>query len=176
MDCLCSAIKVNFSPKMDNFDSEQTSSEDEDYFEDLFVDIKPPEFQELRNKVSHPLVTIKPIIKLWDNRMGIDEIEAMKKELIFSAEDYENVFDFKKKTSFLMALPYSYFPLRKKPINSKDAICAPLYMNQREVEKFCAPPIVNNEFFGKGRYGMTFRYDLENTDEKNNKVEKIMKI
>jgi hypothetical protein len=170
-DCLCEIVKTNFANLNDNKsslyndnknlnESDYTSSEEENYFEDLVVDLKAQEFYELRNRVSHPLVTMKSIINLWDGRMGKDEIDSMKRELIFSAEDYDSVFNFKKKSPFFLSLPYSYFPLRKKPISSKDSICAPLYMNEREVEKFCALPLVHNNNYKDGEYGMAFEYNF----------------
>ena len=147
-------------------ESENTSSEEENFFDDLVVDLKTQEFNELTNNINHPLVTIKSIINLWDGRMGKDEIDSLKRDFVFSAEDYDSVFNFKKKSPYLLALPYSYFPLKKKSINSKDCICAPLYMNEREVEKFCALPLVTNKHYGRGYYGMKFEYNLDGFQNK----------
>ena len=142
-------------------DYSSSESDEDDFFNYLEVNLSPLEFKILSKSIDHPLVTIKPIIKIYDERMGKNLIDFINGEVFFGAEDYEDPLLFEKKVDYMLSLPNSYLPLIKKPINSSDPISAPLYMNSRETNKFSKPLTINNKYYGTGKYGMSFKYDLE---------------
>lgn len=144
-----------------NSDFSSSESEEEDFFDFLVVQLNPLEFKSLTKAIDHPLVTIKPIIKIYDERMGKNIIDLINGEIFFGAEDYEDPLLFNKKADYMLSLPNSYLPLMKKPINTSDPICAPLYMNRREAQKFSKPLMIHKKYYGTGKYGMSFTYDLE---------------
>lgn len=99
--------------------------------------------------------------------MGKNIIDLINGPVFFGAEDYEDPLLFAKKADYMVSLPNSYLPLMKKPLNSdnnsknNDPICAPLYMNEREVLKFSKPLMLHKKFYGAGKFGMSFKYDLD---------------
>jgi len=97
--------------------------------------------------------------------MGKNIIGLINNPIFFSVEDYENPLDFNKKAEYMISLPNSYLPLMKKQINSKDPICAPLYMNQREIDKFSKPLMLSNKYYGASKFGMSFGYNLDLKEE-----------
>ena len=163
--CLCDIVKVNFNKNNTYNDNESSATSDdedeEEFFDFLKVDLTEEIFTNLTSTVSHPLVTVKPIIKIYDDRMGKELIDLIKAKIFFAAEDYSDPLDFNKKADYLLTLPNSYISLMKKPIDSKDVICAPLYMNETEIKKFCKPLLISKKYFGQSRFGMSFKYDME---------------
>jgi len=170
-DCICKQVLFNFEPQSqsqisvaaDRSISQNSSSESEEdnFFDFLTVRLSQGEFTNLAKTIDHPLVTIKPLIKIYDDRMGKSIIDFINGEIFFGAQDYEDPLQFQKKVDYMMSLPNSYLPLMKKPLENKDPICAPLYMNEREAIQFSKPLMLNKNYYGLGKYGMSFKYNLD---------------
>lgn len=160
--CICEIVKFNFRNALQlPSESENSSESEDDYFDFLKIKMSEAEFVKLSESVNHPLVTIKPIIKIYDERMGKSIIDLINSKIFFSVDEYQDVFSFHKKAEYMMALPNSYLPFMKKPINSADPICAPLYMNEKEIIKFCKPLMLKKDFYGKSKYGLSVKYNLD---------------
>ena len=72
------------------------------------------------------------------------------------------------KIDYLLTLPYSYFPLMKKPIENKDPICAPTYMSERELNEFTRVFKFTENYlkrYRESKGGLSFKYDLENKSD-----------
>lgn len=152
-------IRISASKSVSDYSSSE--SEEDDFFDFLAVRLSEVEFTNLAKSIDHPLVTIKPIIKIYDDRMGKSIIDLINGEVFFGAQDYEDPLQFGKKADFMLSLPNSYLPLMKKPLGANDPICAPLYMNEREAHQFSKPLMLSKKYYGTGKYGMSFKYDLD---------------
>jgi hypothetical protein len=153
--------QIRVSAAKSTSDYSSSESDEDDFFDFLTVRLSQGEFLNITKSIDHPLVTIKPIIKIYDDRMGKNIIDLINAPVFFGAEDYEDPLQFGKKVDYMLSLPNSYLPLMKKPLNAKDPICAPLYMNEREATQFSKPLMLKKNFYGTGKYGMSFKYDLD---------------
>jgi hypothetical protein len=152
-----------------NTSQDSSSSEEEpDQFEIINPLIREDELKNLTMYIDQPLLNMKPILKMFDNRMSA-KIVPLLNPLKFFVDENE------KKIPFLMSLPYSYLPLIKKPLESRDPICAPSYMNEEEVKEYTRPFYIDLNYYGLpeegGKGGMCFKYDLEKRkDDQSNYV------
>ncbi len=138
-----------------------SSSDDEDIYEFLKIEISKSEFENLSKTIDRPYNPIELIKKILDGNSGKMMNYYMNLPIFFSAEEYgDNVLSFKKNVDFLLTLPNSYLPLMEKPPHSNSPISAPLYMNEIEMNKFCKPVSITGPHYGREKYGLSFKYDL----------------
>jgi hypothetical protein len=144
-------------PESDEDDHNSTSSEnEEDYYSFINCNIDDDEISQLFKPMNHIFESLRPFIDMYDNRL-MDIINLWDTKSFFVNTT--------GKIPYLQSLPYSYFPLMKKPIENKDPLAAPSYMSEKELIEFTKVFQFSENYFKRykeSKGGFSFRYDLEN--------------
>jgi hypothetical protein len=146
-------------PESDDDHNSTSSENEEDYYSFINCNINDDEINKLFKPMNHIFESLRPFIDMYDNRlMDIINLWDTKSFFVNSTG----------KVPYLLSLPYSYFPLMKKPIENEDPLCAPSYMSEKELINFTKVfqfPENYLKRYKESKGGFSFRYDLDNKDD-----------
>lgn len=162
--CLCGMNDEESSLKIYDNNDTSSSENEEDYFSYIYPEITEDELKGFTLLMENPLKCLKPVLHFLDSRMS-DKILSYIDPEIFFVDSKE------KKINFMMSAPNSYFPLLKKSAISKDVICAPSYLTEREEEYYVKPFFIDFGRFTHNNLGYVLKFiSTDRTEEQSNYI------